>query len=43
MKSVHDGPISSLKFVPNEPLLVSTGHDNALRIWIFDRTDGSGR
>ena len=43
MNEVHDAPISSIKFVPNEPLLVSSGHDNSLHVWIFDQTDGSGR
>eukprot|EP00339_Tiarina_fusa_P028675 CAMPEP_0117018634 /NCGR_PEP_ID=MMETSP0472-20121206/14386_1 /TAXON_ID=693140 ORGANISM="Tiarina fusus, Strain LIS" /NCGR_SAMPLE_ID=MMETSP0472 /ASSEMBLY_ACC=CAM_ASM_000603 /LENGTH=127 /DNA_ID=CAMNT_0004723343 /DNA_START=830 /DNA_END=1210 /DNA_ORIENTATION=- len=43
MTESHDGPISSIKFVPGEPLLVSSGHDNALRVWIFDQNDGAGR
>ncbi len=39
----HDGRITSLSFLPREPLLVSSGSDNALRMWLFDRLDGGGR
>jgi U3 small nucleolar RNA-associated protein 21 len=30
--------ITSIEFLPGQPVLVSSGLDNALRSWIFDRT-----
>ena len=43
MTDIHEGQISALEFVPNEPLMITTGRDNALRVWIFDQSDGSAR
>lgn len=36
----HDGPIVSLVFLPNEPILLSTGSDNSIKMWIFDHLNG---
>lgn len=39
--SAHDGQaIVSLECLPNEPVFISAGLDNALRMWIFDHPDG---
>lgn len=35
--------IHSVVFLPNEPLLITVGTDNALKQWIFDSADGTGR
>ena len=35
--------ISFSKFLPSQPLLLSSGPDNALKMWIFDQSDGSAR
>ncbi|KAL0589873.1 hypothetical protein ABG067_002098 [Albugo candida] len=36
LPGAHDGSITSLVFLPNESLLISSGTDNALKVWIFD-------
>ncbi|XP_065834834.1 WD repeat-containing protein 36-like isoform X2 [Oscarella lobularis] len=43
MYDCHDGSVSSLHFLPSQPLLVSTGQDNSINVWIFDMSDGGGR
>lgn len=43
VKKAHDGSISTLAAVPGEPLVVTTGSDNAICVWIFDKPDGSMR
>lgn len=39
----HDDGIFTLKFMPNEPLLLTTSSDNSLKLWIFDKLDGNPR
>ena len=39
----HDGRIVSATFMPKEPLLLTSGEDNSLRMFIFDQPDGSAR
>ena len=34
---------SSPKFLPSQPLLLTSGLDNSLKVWIFDQSDGSAR
>uniref|UniRef100_K3W5I7 Small-subunit processome Utp21 domain-containing protein n=1 Tax=Globisporangium ultimum (strain ATCC 200006 / CBS 805.95 / DAOM BR144) TaxID=431595 RepID=K3W5I7_GLOUD len=36
----HDGAVTSLVFLPNEPILLSSGTDNSLKMWIFDHLNG---
>lgn len=36
----HDGAVVSLQFLANEPLLLSTGLDNSIKMWIFDHFNG---
>ena len=35
--------IHSMFFLPSEPLLLTVGSDNAIRMWIFDKLDGTAR
>lgn len=37
------GGISSLIALQQEPAVISSGADNALKTWIFDLSDGGGR
>eukprot|EP00696_Hemimastix_kukwesjijk_P003618 gnl/Hemi2/14424_TR4887_c0_g1_i1.p1 gnl/Hemi2/14424_TR4887_c0_g1~~gnl/Hemi2/14424_TR4887_c0_g1_i1.p1 ORF type:complete len:937 (-),score=245.99 gnl/Hemi2/14424_TR4887_c0_g1_i1:109-2919(-) len=39
----HHGAVSRLHFMSDQPVLVSAGADNALKMWIFDRPDFTGR
>eukprot|EP00163_Fabomonas_tropica_P018552 TRINITY_DN32910_c0_g1_i1.p1 TRINITY_DN32910_c0_g1~~TRINITY_DN32910_c0_g1_i1.p1 ORF type:complete len:904 (-),score=197.62 TRINITY_DN32910_c0_g1_i1:61-2772(-) len=39
----HHGMITKIEFLAGEPLLLSAGDDNALKMWIYDQEDGSGR
>lgn len=39
----HNDGIFTLKFMPNEPLLLTTSLDNSLKLWIFDKLDGNPR
>ena len=44
MKHVHIGGVAQLEYLPQEPLLVSTGlASNSVKIHIFDNPDHSGR
>lgn len=39
----HHDAVNTLKFLPNEPLLLTTSVDNSLKLWIFDKLDGTPR
>lgn len=39
----HNAAVTGLRYIPNEPLLVSSSPDNSLKLWIFDMVDGAGR
>ncbi|EFN69112.1 WD repeat-containing protein 36 [Camponotus floridanus] len=39
----HNAAVTGLRYIPNEPLLVSSSPDNSLKLWIFDMADGAGR
>ncbi|XP_072924345.1 WD repeat-containing protein 36 isoform X1 [Hemitrygon akajei] len=43
MRETHTTAVSGLTFVHGEPLLITTGEDNAIRVWIFDAPGGGGR
>uniref|UniRef100_A0A8C5UH47 WD repeat domain 36 n=1 Tax=Malurus cyaneus samueli TaxID=2593467 RepID=A0A8C5UH47_9PASS len=43
MQDAHSTAIAGMSFVPGEPLLITNGADNALRVWIFDGPGGAGR
>lgn len=36
MQHAHDSAIGAIEFVPGQPLLISTGADNALKQWFFE-------
>ena len=42
-KMAHTAAVSSISFLPSQPVLMSTGTDNALKEWIFDSLDGEPR
>ena len=39
----HEGPVAALKFLDGQPVMLSSGRDNTLKEWIFDRDDGEAR
>lgn len=43
IREAHDAPIVALHFFPGEPLLMSSGADNALRQFVLDNSDGTAR
>lgn len=43
IEDAHISEVSSLHFLANEPVLLSGGADNSLKMWIFDTSDGEGR
>ncbi|XP_054253451.1 WD repeat-containing protein 36 [Indicator indicator] len=43
MQDAHSTAIAGMSFVPGEPLLITNGADNAIRVWIFDGPGGVGR
>jgi U3 small nucleolar RNA-associated protein 21 len=43
MKWAHSSKITSIKFFDKEPLLLISGIDNSIKIWIFDQADGTAR
>ncbi|NXS60277.1 WDR36 protein, partial [Brachypteracias leptosomus] len=42
MQDAHSTAIAGMSFVPGEPLLITNGADNAIRVWIFDGPGGVG-
>ncbi|XP_037389080.1 WD repeat-containing protein 36 [Pygocentrus nattereri] len=43
MRDTHTTAIAGLTFLHSEPLLITNGADNAIRVWIFDVAGGEGR
>ncbi|XP_075692850.1 WD repeat-containing protein 36 [Rhinoderma darwinii] len=43
MRGAHSTAIAGLTYVHGEPLLITNGADNAIRVWIFDGPAGQGR
>jgi len=43
IKTCHMGAIVSPQFVYGEPILITTGIDNSLKMWIFDLPNGNAR
>ncbi|KAJ8287031.1 hypothetical protein GJAV_G00046230 [Gymnothorax javanicus] len=43
MRDAHSTAIAGLSFLHAEPLLITNGADNAIRVWIFDAPGGDGR
>ncbi|XP_029564560.1 WD repeat-containing protein 36 [Salmo trutta] len=43
MRDAHNTAIAGLTFLHGEPLLITNGADNGIRVWIFDTAGGGGR
>jgi U3 small nucleolar RNA-associated protein 21 len=43
IKDAHNEKIIKIKFLKDEPILITSGDDNSLKMWIFDQADGSAR
>lgn len=43
ISEVHQGGVTAMQFLAGEPLLVTSGADNSLKMWIFDQQNGSAR
>ncbi|GBG32733.1 WD repeat-containing protein 36 [Hondaea fermentalgiana] len=43
VRDAHDGAVVKTCFLPGEPLLVTSGIDNALKVFIFEQEDGRAR
>ncbi|NWU96924.1 WDR36 protein, partial [Upupa epops] len=43
MQDAHSTAVAGMSFIPGEPLLITNGADNAIRVWIFDGPGGTGR
>lgn len=43
INEAHEGRVSALSFLDGQPVMVSSGGDNTLKEWIFDREDGDAR
>lgn len=43
IRDAHRSSVTGMKFLPQEPLLVTSSPDNTLKMWIFDMPDDSGR
>lgn len=42
-QNAHRGGVTSLQFFDREPLLLSSGQDNSVKLWIFDQQNGEPR
>ena len=43
MKETHNGAVTGLHFLRGQPLLITSGSDNAVKEWVFDDVDGLPR
>eukprot|EP01083_Nonionella_stella_P046725 125157_1 len=43
LRAAHDARVLSAEFLRGQPVLVTAGVDNAVKMWIFDAPDGSAR
>jgi U3 small nucleolar RNA-associated protein 21 len=43
IRNTHQGGVCTVAFLPGEPLVVTSGQDNSLKMWIFDQQDGTPR
>mmetsp|Transcript_43139 Transcript_43139/g.105513 ORF Transcript_43139/g.105513 Transcript_43139/m.105513 type:complete len:346 (+) Transcript_43139:125-1162(+) len=43
LPQAHTAAVCTCRFLQGEPLLITTGADNAVKMWIFDQDDGSAR
>lgn len=43
LMAAHDGAVTGMQCLPNEPLIITSSPDNTLKLWIFDMSDGGAR
>ncbi|XP_050316209.1 WD repeat-containing protein 36 [Anthonomus grandis grandis] len=43
LASAHDGAVTGMVCLLNEPLILTSSPDNTLKLWIFDMPDGGAR
>ncbi|CAJ0572794.1 unnamed protein product, partial [Mesorhabditis spiculigera] len=43
ISGIHTAAVTSLYFMPGEPVMISTSEDNSMRAWILDQADGMPR
>lgn len=43
MRSAHNSSVTGMQFLASQPLMLTSGPDNAIKMWIFDQSDGTAR
>ncbi|KAM3874000.1 WD repeat-containing protein 36 [Diretmus argenteus] len=43
LRHAHHTAVAAVTFIPRQPLLVTNGADNAIKVWIFDQAGGGAR
>eukprot|EP01038_Epipyxis_sp_PR26KG_P010444 gene10444-14028_t len=43
INEAHNGTVSNVSFLYGEPVMISNGIDNSIKVWIFDSSDGTAR
>ncbi|KAI8452425.1 WD repeat-containing protein 36 [Phakopsora pachyrhizi] len=43
MLAVHDSGVSNVQFLPGQPVMVTSGGDNSVKLWLFETADGLPR
>ncbi|KIL69996.1 hypothetical protein M378DRAFT_184349 [Amanita muscaria Koide BX008] len=43
IRGAHDAPITSIEWVPGQPLLISAGEDNSVKQWFFESPTAAPR
>ena len=43
MPQAHDSAVCTCRFLQGEAVLLTTGADNAVKMWVFDQEDGTAR
>ncbi|KAJ3552995.1 hypothetical protein NM688_g3858 [Phlebia brevispora] len=43
IRGAHDGAVTSIEWVPGQPLLISSGEDNSVKQWLFDSPTAAPR
>ncbi|KAI6045674.1 Utp21 specific WD40 associated putative domain-containing protein [Pisolithus marmoratus] len=43
VRGAHDGGITSLEWVPGQPVLITSGEDNSVKQWLFDSPTAAPR
>lgn len=43
VRGAHDGAVTSVEWVPGQPLLISAGEDNSVKQWVFDSPTAAPR